>query len=717
MPGVRPGKAGETPVQEAAGLTTEIGAVDVKQDGRILSHPILPARDGKWVRFSLNGSEHMGLEGEMVSSAVFAAGEKVFGHHQKDGAPQGLFCANGQCSQCTLIIDGIARKSCITPLSEGMRVETLEGLPGLGQDRHAAVSPPESLKTDVLVIGAGPAGMAAADELGAAGLDVILVDDKDRPGGKLVLQTHKFFGSVSDCYAGTRGIAISGILAEAIASRPTVKYWPCSTVLAVFSDGIVGVQRPGGYALVKPGKLLVAAGAREKSLPFPGCTLPGVYGAGAFQTLVNRDLIRCSDLIFVLGGGNVGLIGAYHALQAGMTVVGIAEGAARCGGYKVHADKIRRMGVPIHTGHTVLAAHGGQRLEAVTLCAVDERFRHIPGTEKSYSVDTLLVAVGLNPVNEFHTRALEFGLDSRLAGDAEEIAEASAAMFSGRIRGREIACELSPRTESCPAGWSRKADILKSPGGDVLPYSPPPLREGVFPVLHCTQEIPCNPCMTSCPNGLIVTQGHPIMGIPEYTGGCVGCRKCVAVCPGLAITMVDYRKNADLPTVTIPWEFHDDLLKSGQEVEVMDWEGDSLGTGRVLRVRPAPGYPGTRLMDLQVPATIANSVAGVRVQKVSLTLPMDEPLETLVPDDAVVCRCERVTAGEIKALLRQGVRDMNQLKALTRAGFGACGGKTCRTIIESLIRAEGIPMEEITGFTERPLFAEVELGFFAEGER
>ena len=665
------------------------------------------------MRFFFNGARHLGIEGEMVSSAVFAAGERVFGHHSKDGSPQGLFCANGQCSQCTLVIDGEARKSCITPLREGMRVETLEGLPELPGKSAAFFPPPVSMDTDVLVIGAGPAGMAAADEMGAAGLSVVVVDDKDRPGGKLVLQTHKFFGSVADCHAGARGIRIAGMLAESLESRPTVSLWLGATVLAVFSDGVVGIQRPGGYFLVKPGKLLVAAGAREKSLPFPGCTLPGVYGAGAFQTLVNRDLIRCSERIFVLGGGNVGLIGAYHALQAGMKVVGIAEGAPRCGGYKVHADKIRRMGVPIYTGHSVLAAHGGERLEAVTICRVDSRFNVIPGTESSFAVDTLLVAVGLNPVNEFHLKALEFGMDSRLAGDAEEIAEASAAMFGGRIRGREIACELAAGTLSCPVDWSEKAEVLKSPGGRVLPYSPPDTRTGVFPVLHCTQEIPCNPCMTSCPRGLITTGGHEILGIPEYSGGCIGCRKCVAVCPGLAVTLVDYRRDGAFPTVTIPWEFHDHLAPQGAEMAVTDWEGEILGTGRVICVKPAPGFPGTRLLDLRVSGEIANRVAGVMVQDPSVTMPLERPLEALPPDEAVVCRCERVTAGEIRALIRSGVRDMNQLKALTRAGFGACGGKTCKALIRSILRSEGVEPGDITDFTERPLFAEVELGFFA----
>ena len=99
----------------------------------------------------------------------------------------------------------------------------------------------------------------------------------------------------------------------------------------------------------------------------------------------------------------------------------------------------------------------------------------------------------------------------------------------------------------------------------------------------------------------------------------------------------------------------------------------ALGEGTVLGVRPAPGFPGTRLLDLRVDPSIANRVAGVRFQKASDTLPLHRPLETLLSDDAVVCRCERVTAGEIRGLLRSGVRDMNQLKAITRAGFGACG--------------------------------------------
>ena len=688
----------------------------MEHGARINRHPVLPPLDGKWVRYTFNGREMIGREGEMVSSAVFAGGEQVFGHHHKDESPQGLFCANGQCSQCTLIIDGVPLKSCIVPLREGMTVRTVEGLPELEDIAPPVVTLPETLETDVLIIGAGPSGMAAAKELGNAGFQVIIADDKDRMGGKLVLQTHKFFGSVADCRAGTRGITIAEKLEEELRELETVSIWLESIVLAVFSDGTVGIRKPEGYRIVRPRQLLVAAGAREKSLPFPGCTLPGVYGAGAFQTLVNRDLISCSKRLFILGGGNVGLIGAYHALQAGMTVVGLAEGMERCGGYKVHADKIARLGVPIYTRHTVLAAHGTEKLESVTISEIDENFNPVQGTEKNFKVDTLLVAVGLNSVNEFHEKALEFGIPSMVTGDSEEIAEASAAMFSGKICGRKIACTLQGCRVEIPEDWADKAEVLKSPGGRVAQYRESGENKGVYPVIHCLQEIPCNPCMTVCPKGLITTEGHPVMGLPEYSEGCIGCRKCVAICPGLAVTLVDRRKDPENPVVTIPWELGEWTVEQGGTVTLTGWEGDILGRGEVIGLRAAQGYPGTMLLDLKVPGDKANLVAGIRILSQEDTAPEETVPELPIPDDAIVCRCERVTAGEIRALLRQGVRDMNELKARTRAGFGSCGGKTCKTLIPRIIRSEGIPMEEITEFTERPLFAETRLGIFCGKE-
>jgi sarcosine oxidase, subunit alpha len=100
------------------------------------------------------------------------------------------------------------------------------------------------------------------------------------------------------------------------------------------------------------------------------------------------------------------------------------------------------------------------------------------------------------------------------------------------------------------------------------------------------------------------------------------------------------------------------------------------------------------------------------VQEQQITQPMDHYVEH-VSDDTIVCRCERVTAGEIRGLVRQGYRDMNELKVVTRAGMGSCGAKTCNQLIHRIFREEGVPSKEVADHTRRPLFIEVPLGLFA----
>jgi len=701
---------------------------------RIENHPIVRRKPGTPFTFTYAGHEVSALPGEMIASALFAHGIRIFGHHHKDGAPQGLFCANGQCAQCLVLADRKPVKSCMTPAVPGMHVEPIEGHPELPPVAEAVSTQGiETVKHDVLILGGGPAGLSAAIELGNRGIDVLLIDDKDRLGGKLVLQTHRFFGSINAVYAGTRGIDIGARLEHEVRGLPSVEVWLQSTALSVFSDQRVGVLREDRYLLVEPKILLVATGAREKSLVFRGNTLPGVYGAGAFQTLVNRDLIRAADRLFIVGGGNVGLIAGYHALQAGIDVVGLVEALPECGGYKVHRDKLVRMGVPIYTSHTVLSANGSDGVESVTIAEVDGQFRPIEGTEKSFACDTVLVAVGLDPVDEFVDAAREYDLPVVSAGDADEIAEASAAIFSGKIKGLEIARRLGATSEEIPEAWAATGEILKSKPGQAvdrtaidtyLTNNPTAAHEasgeaalGVYPVFHCSQEIPCNPCTSVCPQGLIRIDEADIRGIPEFLGGkiekaCIGCEKCVVVCPGLAITLVDARKDPEQPIVTIPFEFGDARIAAGDEVTVLDTIGHVLGEVPVVDVRAFPHNDRTVLLKVQAPAAIARDIAGVRVQEPWIGEPLPEALEHL-DDDTIVCRCERVSAGEIRACIRAGYRDMNEIKAVTRAGMGACGGKTCEALIMRLFREEGIAVDDVEPNVRRPLFVEVPLGVFA----
>lgn len=683
-------------------------------DYRVREHPILPVPDLPMITFYWKGATLEARQGEMIASALFANGIRVFGHHTKDGAPQGIFCANGQCAQCSVMADGLAVKSCMVPVTPGMRVEPMDGKPALPQvEAIPPLHPIQTVEVECLIVGGGPAGLSAAIELGKAGVGVLVVDDKHALGGKLVLQTHKFFGSIEACHAGTRGIDIAERLERAVKALESVRIWTNSVALAVFADRKVGVLREGHYVIVHPQVLLVATGAREKSLVFKGNTLPGVYGAGAFQTLVNRDLVRPTERLFVVGGGNVGLIAAYHALQAGIQVVGLCEAMAECGGYKVHKDKLHRMGVPIYTSHSVVSANGTAEVESVTIAQLDAAWKPVPGTEKTFACDTILVAVGLDPCDEFLKKAKEYGLPVYGAGDAEEIAEASAAMFTGKIRGLEIAKALGRDVGDVPPEWHKTAEILKSRPGATVTEEIPGERRGVFPVFHCSQEIPCNPCTSVCPQHAIRIEGDEILGLPTFvTEDCIACERCVAICPGLAVTLVDYRQGPDEATVTIPFEFTRRRIKEGDTVTVLDTDGGMLGNVPVTKVRESKFADRALLVRVRAPAAIAPLIAGIRVQEPWVGSPAEETVAR-VEDDEVVCRCERVTAGEIRALIRRGLRDLNELKALTRAGMGACGGKTCPNLIKRLFREEGVPSRDVTDLTQRPLIMEVSLGAFA----
>ncbi len=692
-------------------------------DDRIERHPILPIPDRRVIPILWKGEEIAALEGETMAAALFAHGVHVFGHHAKDGAPQGIFCANGQCSQCLVLADGVPVKSCMELVRPGVRLEPADGLPELpplGKSGAARpTGPVETVRVPVLIIGGGPAGLSAAAELGRRGVETLIVDDKHRLGGKLVLQTHRFFGSVEAVFAGTRGIDIATRLEKDLRALPSVRIWLQTSALAVYSDGRVGLLQEGRrHVLVEPEILLVASGAREKNLAFPGNTLPGVYGAGAFQTLVNRDLVRPARRLFIVGGGNVGLIAGYHALQAGIEVVGLVEAMAECGGYKVHRDKLVRLGVPVYTRHTVVSANGDGEVESVTIARVDERFRPVEGTERSFACDTLLIAVGLDPVDEFYHKAKAFGLAAYAAGDAEEIAEASAAIFSGKIRGLEIARALGRETGEVSPDWYRTADILKAKPGTTVEEAPPAASAaGVYPALHCVQEIPCDPCTAMCPRGLIVIEGADIRSLPAFLGekggkGCSACEKCVAMCPGLAVTLVDERKDKDFPTVTIPFEFLPDTVKAGDEVIVQDTAGEPLGAVRIEALKAIKANDRTILVKVRAPRAYAAKIAGLRLQPAGTGDPLPRYVRRTA-DDTIVCRCERVTAGEIRALIRSGVRDISEIKAVTRTSMGSCGAKTCTPLLHRLFREEGVPESEIVDQPKRPLFMEVPLGVLA----
>jgi len=164
--------------------------------------------------------------------------------------------------------------------------------------------------------------------------------------------------------------------------------------------------------------------------------------------------------VLMVGAGNVGLIVAYQLLQAGAHVLAVVEALPTIGGYGVHASKIRRMGVPILTGHTVKEASGNAKVERAMVVRVNDRRHPVPGTEKEFEVDTICIAVGLHPLAELawicgcqfayiselgghvpvHTENMETTVPGiYVAGDAAGIEEATVAMEEGRLTGVDVA--------------------------------------------------------------------------------------------------------------------------------------------------------------------------------------------------------------------------------------------------------------------------------------
>jgi sarcosine oxidase subunit alpha len=202
--------------------------------------------------------------------------------------------------------------------------------------------------------------------------------------------------------------------------------------------------------------VILACGAMENMLLFPGNDLPGVYGAGAVQTLMNVYGVKPGNHVIMVGAGNVGLIVAYQLLQAGISVDRIVEAAPNIGGYNVHAAKLRRCGVPIQTSHSIKEVCGEKKVEGAIIVRLNENWKPIKDSEEYIKCDTICLAVGLTPstrllsqigVNmEFipeaggyvalHSESMQTSVKGvYVAGDASGIEEASTAMIEGKIAG------------------------------------------------------------------------------------------------------------------------------------------------------------------------------------------------------------------------------------------------------------------------------------------
>lgn len=435
---------------------------------RIEDHPLLDFSDKrkKPVKFYFNDREYKGYEGEPIAVALYANGVKKLSESPVKHRSRGLFCAIGKCASCRVVVNGIPNiRACQEPVREGLKVRSSKGLEKLEikESSPPRISRPEEIETEILIIGAGPAGAIAAIKAADMGAKVLLVDYASRIGGQLIKQTHKFFGW-RKYYAGYRGIKIAKILEEEIRKRANIEVWLNSPVVGYYEGNIFAVLKDKRKIVyVKPKKVIIAPGAVERFAIFENNDLPGIMGAGGAQTLMNVWGVKPGERVLVVGSGNVGLIVSYQMAQAGIEVKAIVEALPYIGGYFVHAAKVRRLGIPILTKHTIIRAEGTESVKKAIIAEIDEKWRPIPGTEKEFLVDAIIVAVGMYPDTTLtrmmgitHKFVKELGgfvpLRKRtlettregvyIAGDVSCIEEASTALMEGIIAGINAAKSL-----------------------------------------------------------------------------------------------------------------------------------------------------------------------------------------------------------------------------------------------------------------------------------
>ena len=264
-------------------------------------------------------------------------------------------------------------------------------------ERHQAV-----------IIGGGPAGLAAAIRLRQKGVDdVVVLEREHRPGGILRQCIHDGFGL-------TRfGETLSGPeYAQRFVAQAEELGITCltdTTVLSLEADRTVTASGPAGLKQLRGDAVILTMGCRERTrgaLAIPGSRPAGIYTAGVAQEYINLRNLMVGREVVILGSGDIGLIMARRMTLEGAKVHAVAEVMPYSGGLKRNIVQcLEDFGIPLYLSTTVVDIHGRERLEGVTLAQVDGNRRPIPGTERDIPCDTLLLSVGLLPENELSQQA------------------------------------------------------------------------------------------------------------------------------------------------------------------------------------------------------------------------------------------------------------------------------------------------------------------------
>lgn len=658
---------------------------------KIDEHPILEVFESEKVHFKFNGKTITGEKGYTIAAALHQAGYPVHSHSLQN-RNRSLECGIGKCGACEMLVDGEVKRICIT------KVDHIEEVSEIPEDYKPTAkdvnrnTPYNVYKTQVAIIGAGPAGLAAREELNQNNIDTIVIDNNEQIGGQFIMQTHQFFFFEKEKkFGGMRGFDI----AKTLAGNSHDGIFLNSTVWDILEGKRLAVKnlKTDEIYYVESDHLIIATGAIPFMPAFENDDVPGVYTAAVVQKMMNNEFTLLGKNILTVGAGNIGYLTSYQLMQAGANVKAIVEAMPHEGGFPVQANRVRRLGIPVMLNHMLIKAIPNKNYDGIVgaVIAESDNFRVIPGTEKEIrGIDAINICTGLVPDDQLLTKGKEiFGRHVHGAGDSIRIGEGTSAVLRGKQVAFEIMEEMQKRYDYHEYLKVSKEylDSQQEPE-QVLEKPAFPTEERMntkpFVLIDCLHGFACNPCAFACPYDAITKSSTSTAPSIDFDK-CIGCMKCINQCPGLAIFGFDIRKDK----LFLPIEYFEE---EGREVYLVDNNGKKLGEGiieKILKKNNKTDVARVKSQNLHGEA-LTNVRGFIAKEKYPSALDI-KPTEKKTKTPQYICHCDDVTMDEIMNTIgNRKFISVDEIKHTTRLGMGACRGKRCIKRLKTAIGTSGI---------------------------